>query len=98
MPVRELLMRIDSHEIGEWMAYERAFGPINDDWQHEALNAIYEQLRIMNNLFGVVNWGEDNPAHGIPPLPKPHVVLRKNPEDDALGIEDDDDPDEYSDE
>lgn len=91
-----MLEHVDSYEIGEWMAYERAFGPINSDWRDLALVAIHNQLAILNKMTGAAHFGENNPIKDeMPPLPKPsEMYLKPDEEPDGSTIDDIDD-DEY---
>ena len=75
--------RIDSHELAEWQAYERAFGPIGTVYNDDVLAAIHEQLQTGNFLAGAQM--EENP------IPQPKRVKRptelfKVPEDQEDGM------------
>lgn len=89
--MREMLEHVDSYEIGEWMAYERAFGPIGSDWSDAALMAIHSQLAVLNKMTGAAHFGENNPVQGdMPMLPKPSEFYLKSDEDpDGLTVDDD---------
>lgn len=78
----ELLDRIDSHEISEWMAFERAFGPLGDEWSNEALAAIYDQLQILCAVMG-------SDADRVPLRRASEWSL--DPEEDAAPLDDEDD-------
>jgi hypothetical protein len=71
-----MLECVDSYEISEWMAYERAFGPLTGEYRDRALSAIYDQLLLANRMFGAVNF-EDNPVpEDMPRLPHVDEVYR----------------------
>lgn len=87
--VQDMLENVDSHEISEWMAYERAFGPIDNRWRDAALLAIHHELRTGNRMFEGKNWGEEGPlsrkkrdpetnveSDGWVELPSPEEFLR----------------------
>lgn len=75
--MREMLACIDSPEIAEWMAFERAFGPIGHEWRDEMLASIHEQLQMLNFLYGAVNSEEDeNPVPEPIRMPRPPDVRR----------------------
>lgn len=76
-----MLTCIDSYELTEWMAFERAFGPIGNEWRDHALGAIHQQLVIGNGMFGEVNF-EDNPASDMSGLTPPSDWLKPEPEED----------------
>lgn len=76
-----MLDRIDSHEISEWMAFERAYGPLGDEWSNEALAAIYDQLQVLCAVMG-------SDADRVP-LRKPRE-WSLDPEEEAPLDEDDD--------
>lgn len=73
-----MLACIDSYELSEWMAFERAFGPIGSEYNDRALMAIHEQLLLLCRMFGEVNF-ESNPI-GHPEklrLPSPDEIYEK---------------------
>lgn len=70
-----MLACVDSHEISEWIAYERAFGPLGLGYSERALLAIYEQLSLLSRMYGEVNF-EDNPAEDAPMLPAPDQLYK----------------------
>lgn len=53
--VRELLVRIDSRELAEWQAFERAFGPIDDAWRDRMLIELTYQVQLSNEYFLLAN-------------------------------------------
>lgn len=50
MPVREVLATHTALELGEWNAYERAFGPIDGDWRDENAAQINELLQAILHI------------------------------------------------
>lgn len=91
MTVRELLARIDSQEITEWEAYEKANGPLGNMYSNEALAAIHEQLQMANSLKGA-EFGEDNPVPDPEKYPRPGAMFEPRKEDkpdpDEMPLED----------
>lgn len=39
-----------SREMSEWMAYEKAFGPIDDEWRDSTLAEIHELLQHIRHI------------------------------------------------
>lgn len=64
--VGELLARIDSYELAEWEAFERAFGPLGNEYTQETLASILDTLNLLLHLTG--NQYEENPI----PVPTRH--------------------------
>ena len=74
---------MDSHELAEWEAFERAFGPIGNEYTQETLASILDTLNILTHLTG--NQYEENPI----PVPKrydrpPDVFQGKTTEDEDV--------------
>lgn len=93
-----MLASVNSHEIAEWKAYERAFGPIDNHWVNVALQAIHHELRVGNRMFQGAQWGDEKgPIKEWVELPRPDQIL-KTPEqlelDELLDEEQDDDEEE----
>ena len=65
MPVREVLATHTSLELAEWNAYERAYGPIDDDWRDENSAQIHELLQSLLYAFG--GEGTPEPRHKTRP-------------------------------
>ncbi len=94
MTVRVLLRSIDSQEIAEWQAYEKAFGPLGAMYTQELLAKQVDQQQLQNYLAGA-QFDEN-------PVPEPVKTLRPNevylpeflepedPEEDEELIEDPD--------
>lgn len=47
MTVRQLLYALDSREIAEWQAFERAYGPLGRSYGDEKLAEIHETLQLL---------------------------------------------------
>jgi hypothetical protein len=83
-----MLRHIDSFELAEWEAYERANGPLDNKWTALALNAIYEQLQLANRIEAAKRT-EDVPEPV--PLPPPTDYFRDEESRGVDPLEDDDD-------
>ena len=81
--VAQLLTRVDSYELAEWEAFERAFGPLGNEYDQETLACILDQLGILTYLTGMQY--EDNPIPIPRRYPRPHDVFAppKTTEDDT---------------
>jgi len=85
---REVLARIDSTELAEWIAFERVHGPIDSTYERVTLNEIQLQLQTLNYLFGAANFtneeeGVENPIDDPVRLPLPWEMLEKGMPEDA---------------
>ena len=65
---------MDSIEYSQWMAFERAHGPINGEWSAEALASIQEQLQQISYLLGQAHFTDKTHKRG--PIPKPEQFPR----------------------
>lgn len=65
---------MDSIEYSQWMAFERVAGPINGEWDSDALAAIQEQLQQLSYLLGQAHFTDKNHKRG--PIPKPERYSR----------------------
>lgn len=45
-----MLASLTSRELSEWSAYERAYGPIDNDWRDETLAQIHELMQDVRHL------------------------------------------------
>lgn len=79
MSVRQLLRSMDSLEVSEWQAYERAFGPLGTTYSDDMLAHIHEQLQLLTHVLGAVNTpkGEENPVPAPKDVPRPPDVYQK---------------------
>lgn len=73
MTVGQLLASIDSRELTEWMAFEQAYGPVDDGYANDTLAAIHEQLQSIAVMVGAQL--EDNPAPEPRHYPRPVEVF-----------------------
>ncbi len=69
-----MLNSMDSVEYSRWMAYERAHGPINGEWNQEVLANIQEQLQSIAYLLGQAHFTDKTHKRG--PIPKPERYPR----------------------
>lgn len=76
-----MLSCVDSHEIAEWMAYERAFGPIGTDYNDRALAAIHAQITQLCIMYAQVNSEDDIDADAFPSIPMPEEYYGKKPDE-----------------
>jgi hypothetical protein len=74
---------MDSVEYSQWMAFERAHGPINGEWNSEALANIQEQLQTIAYLLGQAHFTDKTHKRG--PIPKPERYPRPNESLKKLG-------------
>lgn len=71
---REVLRRIDSSELAEWIAFERVHGPIDSTYERIMLNDIQLQLQTFNYLMGAANFtNEEEDIEN--PIPEPKRML-----------------------
>jgi hypothetical protein len=67
---REVLDRISSEDLAEWVAFETAHGPIDSTYERILLNEIHYQLQTLNYMFGAANFTDEE--EGIEnPIPEP---------------------------
>lgn len=84
---------MDSVEYSQWIAFERAHGPIRDEWDQEALSNVVEQLATIAYLLGQAHFTDKTHRRGPIPkperYPRPYESLKRNrtaadtPEDDS---------------
>jgi hypothetical protein len=72
--VKEMLHSMSSMEYSQWMAFERAHGPIGDEWSNEALAQIQEQLQQLSYLLSQAKFTDKTHRKG--PVPKPERFPR----------------------
>ena len=65
---------MSSVEYSQWMAFERAHGPIGPEWSDEALAAIQEQLQQLSYLLSQAKFTDKTHRRG--PIPKPERYPR----------------------
>lgn len=71
-----MLTSMDSVEYSQWIAFERMHGPINGEYDSNALAAIQEQLQQISYLLGQAHFTDKTHKRG--PIPKPEVFPRPN--------------------
>lgn len=69
-----MLQSMDSVEYTGWMAFERSHGPVNGEWDAEALAALHEQLQQISYLLGQAHFTDKTHKRG--PIPKPERYPR----------------------
>jgi hypothetical protein len=79
--VEELLSRISSYELAEWEAYERANGPLGNDYMNEALASLHEAIQLNTFVIGM-GYGDENPVEKPIKYPRPTEVFKPPPEED----------------
>lgn len=72
---------MDSLEITEWKAFERAHGPIGREWEHETLASIQEQIQFLTRVVG--GQYEENPAPEPKRYPRPNEMFLPQEEQQA---------------
>ena len=82
--VSELLERVDSRELTEWMAFEKAFGPLGNDYEKEALATIQDSLNALMFLTGQISYGQKNPVPEPTKFPRPHQAFLERGEEPVL--------------
>jgi hypothetical protein len=57
---REVLARITSDELAEWIAFERVHGPIDSTYERLLLNEIHYQIQLTNHLLGAAHFTDED--------------------------------------
>lgn len=74
-----MLDRLSSYEIAEWQAFEKAFGPLGNDYEKETLATIVDLLNVLIYTNGKIAYGDKNPVPEPKKYPRPHeAFLEKN--------------------
>lgn len=81
MTVEEMLYRVSSRELSEWMAYEQAFGPIGPRYDSELLAGIHEQMQFANKMTG----GEEYPEPRK--VPRPTEFFLPPEDEEVMSVE-----------
>jgi hypothetical protein len=71
-----MLNSMDSMEYSQWLAYERAHGPINGEWDREATAILVEKLHTIAYLLGQAHFTDKTHKKG--PIPPPERFPRPN--------------------
>jgi hypothetical protein len=69
-----MLHSMDSVEYSQWMAFERAHGPLRGEWDQEALASVVEQLQTVAYLLSQAHFTDKTHKKG--PIPKPERYPR----------------------
>jgi hypothetical protein len=69
-----MLHSMDSYEYSQWIAFERAHGPIFGEWDAEALANIQEQLQQISFLLSQAHFTDKTHRRG--PVEKPERFPR----------------------
>lgn len=69
-----MLNSMDSVEYSQWMAFERANGPINGEWNQEVWATVQEQLQTIAYLLSQAHFTDKTHRRG--PIPKPEHYPR----------------------
>lgn len=81
MTVNDLLNKMSSYELTEWMAFERVNGPLGQQYSDDMSANIHEQLQAIQFILGRMSAGEESPVPAPHRVLRPHEVLtRKNEE------------------
>lgn len=86
--VKETLNSMDSIEYSQWMAFERVHGPINREWDQEAMAAVLEELHTIAYLLSQAHFTDKTHKKG--PIEKPERYPRPNESLTKPGIVNDD--------
>jgi hypothetical protein len=78
-----MLNSMDSREYSQWMAFERAHGPINGEWDAEVFSNIQEQLQTIAYLLGQAHFTDKTHKRG--PIEKPERYPRPGEFMERLG-------------
>lgn len=74
-----MLARMTSRQLSEWMAFEKADGPIGGQYEQEVLASIHEQLQAIAHLLGAAHFTDkehpDNPVPEPIRYPRPDEVF-----------------------
>lgn len=76
-----MLFKISAYELSEWEAFERANGPLGNDYIHESLANLHEAIQLNTFVIGM-QYGDDNPVEKPIRYPRPDEVFKPAPEED----------------
>lgn len=71
-----MLNSMDSMEYSQWMAFERAHGPLRGEWEQEAMANMMEQLHTIAYLISQAKFTDKTHRRG--PIQKPERYPRPN--------------------
>jgi hypothetical protein len=69
-----MLHSMDAMEYAHWLAFEKSHGPLNGEWNAEALASIQEQLQQISYLLGQAHFTSKQSPKG--PIEKPSKYPR----------------------
>lgn len=78
-----MLHRMSAREVSEWIAYEKATGPLRG-YDEDLLAAVHEQLQLLNHLTGAANAGDDNPIPAPTKVRRPHEIFLPTEEEETM--------------
>ncbi len=78
MTVNELLTKLSSYELSQWMAFERVNGPLGRQYGDDMAANIHEQLQAIQFILGRMSAGADSPVPAPHRVLRPHEVLSKH--------------------
>jgi len=93
--VDRMMASMTAREYKEWEAYERAFGPLDREYDREMLAQLHELIQINNILTGasLTKKGKKNPAGKFRKAQRAHEIYFPSDEEEEA-----DEGDEYDDE
>ncbi len=86
-----MLNSMDSVEYSQWMAFERAHGPIRGEWDQEALANVVDKLHTIAYLLSQAHFTDKTHKRG--PIEKPERYPRPNESVRRRGSSDEDEAD-----
>lgn len=87
MTVGELLERTSARELAEWMAFERAYGPLGNSYMERTLADVVDAVERLSVTFQVCLGSDPDDVVQRVPIPRPEDVYRS--EDEAADEDDD---------
>jgi hypothetical protein len=87
MTVQEMLTKVSSYELSQWMAFEKINGPLGAQYSDDMLASIHEQLQAIQFILGRMSAGKESPVPPPHRLRRPHEVMRTPPEPDTSADE-----------
>jgi hypothetical protein len=80
---------LSARQFSEWMAYEKAFGPIDRNYDQEMLAQLHELLQVNNQLTGaaITKKGKKNPAGKFRRVPRAHEMFDPHFDEDDFDEE-----------
>lgn len=72
------MKRISSYELSQWIAYERASGPLGQIYSQDMLAQIHEQLQAIQYILGAQAAGEESPVPIPFKQPRPSDIFNRS--------------------